>query len=315
MAEQGISSPNPATTPQVGQPLGVDPTPVDAGTANQSQTEAQTQVSPGSDGQTPTSPADESFTELDPNTLSSENQAAYKNMLTDYKRKTQSLADQRRAFDAEQSELKQKATLYEQIAQDDAFVKYWNSLPSDAGTTQTPEATSPEAQSMGLTDEEYNEALSSKEGFSKALQKAAKAHSEREKVRQDQLEADLRVTKANQFVRDFKSNPEYADFDKYDKHKFITYQVALNRPHPKSSEKDWDKLLKGAYTNAKGVYSDIWNEGYQAGLQRLKEKESSFSETPTRAAGPVYASGDTKKLSTQEALDLAKRGIRVPQDW
>jgi len=319
MPEQPISSPNPDTT-TAGQPdINLDPTPVDTpGTANQGQNEPQPQVIPSGEGETPQPPVDESFTEIDPNTLSAENQKAYKNMLTDYKRKTQAVADQRRSIEANQreaEELRQKASVYDQISSDEAFIDYWNSLPAQGGATPTGQPTAQQAQALGLSDEDFNEALSSKEGFSKVLERTIKGHSEREKIRQDQLEADLRVQKANQFVRDFKSKPDYTDFDKYDKHKFITYQVALHRPHPKSSEKDWDKLLNGAYSNAKNVYNDIYNEGYQAGIQRLKQKEGNLSETPTRGTGPVYQGGKPKEISTSEAFDLAKRGIRVPQDW
>ena len=320
MQEQ-ISSPNPDVETANTAPLlpGVDPASVTNGTANQRKSVPQQEDAPDGEPETPQEPTDESFTELDPSTLSAENQTAYKNMLTDYKRKTQALAEQRRATETqlqESREAAQKAALYDQISSDEGFVRYWNTLSQGTGG-QTPTA-QPEGTTnpmSDLSDEEFADAFTSKDKFMKLVSRMNEGEKAKFSQELSQTNSQLRVETANRFVKEFKTRPEYADFDKLDKHKFITYQVQLHKPSPNSTERDWEKLLKTSYQNAKQVRDDIWNEGYQAGLQRLKAKANNISEPPSVSAGPIASGVDPKKLTGTEAVDMARRGIRVSQEW
>jgi len=306
-----ISSPTPEE--QAANPTQSDPAPVTDGTANQGEGDAN--IAPSGDPGTPQEPTEESFTEVDPNTLSAENQESYRNMLTDYKRKTAALADERRTRDAETKDLEYKAKMFEQVQQDEAFVNYYNNRGQvTQGPNQNEQVEQP-GNLDSISEDDFSEAFTSKDKFFNLIHKAVEGKSKQLETELTETKTSLRVEKADRFVKEFKQRPEYSDFDQLDKYKFITYQVAMNKPPPNATEKDWERLLTKAYQNAKSVRDDIYTKGYEAGLKRLGQKSKNYSETPTGGTPPVYQSGDPKNISASEAFEMAKRGVRVPQDW
>jgi len=305
-----ISSPTPED--QAATPPQADPASVTEGTANQGQIEAEQEVDPSGDAGTQQEPTEESFTDVDPSTLSAEGQEKHRNMLTDYKRKTAALAEERRAYEQRIKDLEQKAQIVDQLQQDEDLLNYINKRNSQ-GPSQNNQG-QPESLD-GITEDEFNEAFTSKDKFANVVKRLVEGERRKLKSELEETKGSLRVEKADRFVKEFKNRPEYSDFDQLDKYKFITYQVAMNRPSPNATEREWEDLLKKAYNNAKAVRDDIYTRGYQAGLKRISEKSNNYSEPPTGGTPPVYQSGDPKNISASEAFEMAKRGIRVPQDW
>lgn len=317
-----ISSPNPESIPATPDPqLVQDPGMIPPGTANQNGGDpADPQSGQASTQPDPNAPApEETFTDVDPSKLDPQNREAYNNMLRDYKKKTTTLAEQRKQFEDAQK----KAAVYDEISGDPAFVKYWNSL-AQGQTPDTYQAPPPPPEpplEQTITDEEYLDALSSKDKFLAFQKKVAMSTNKELQAKLQEYETGLKTTqstlrasKADQFVRDFKARPEYKDFDKYDgtDFRFITYQIAAQKPSPKMSEREWDKMLKGAYSNADRAYKKIWREGYEAAQQNKNQQLSESSEPPTPSTGPVYEGGDPRGITPEQAVALGKRGIRVP---
>lgn len=213
-------------------------------------------------------PVDPTFTDVDPNSLPPKERGAYENMLRDYKRKTAEIADYRR-----------KAEAY------DAWV-------------------AKQSTQQRITDDDYNRAFESKDGMTQFLQKAA------EPVVQElqQTKMELAATKADLFIKDFKS--KHADFDELDSDGLITGYVQLNPP---KAEADWGTRLKEAYGYAKKVRAKWEDAGYKRGLTRIEQKAMQSTELPSGSPSQVYSGGDPTKLTAKEAVELAMQGIRVPR--
>ena len=316
-----ISSPNPETVPANPEPQVQDPGTIPSGTANQNVVDPADPQS----GQAPTQPdpsapaPDETFTEVDPSKLDPQNREAYNNMLRDYKKKTTTLAEERKQFE----EAQKKAAVYDEISGDPAFVKYWNDLAQGQtpDTYQAPPPPPEPSLEQTITDEEYLDALSSKDKFLAFQKKVAMSTNKelQQKLTQyeeglKQNESSTRAIRADRFIENFKARPENKDFAKYDgpDFRFITYQVAAQKPSSKLSEREWDKMLKGAYNNADRVYKKIWKEGYESALQNKNRQLSESSEPPTPSTGPIYEGGDPRGITPEQAVALGKRGIRVP---
>jgi hypothetical protein len=120
--------------------------PVSSGTSDQNG-QAATQAQ--------SAPAEESFTSVDPKTLSPELQAVYKNLQADYTKKTMSVADVRKKADA-----------YDQVSKDQRFVDYWNGL-NRAQKAEVKEQKAEVEKRLGekITDEEFTKGFTDKDAF------------------------------------------------------------------------------------------------------------------------------------------------------
>ncbi len=138
-------------------------------------TTAQTNNGEAQSTQGQAAPVEESFTEVDVQSLPPKDRAAYENMLRDYKKKTADIADVRRKADAFDAWQQQQAQAQRQI-----------------------------------TDEDYNRAFENKESFQQLLLKTAQPIvSELQATRQE-----LATTKADLFLKDFKaSHKDFDDLD------------------------------------------------------------------------------------------------------
>lgn len=252
-------------------------------------------------------PGTESFTSVDPSKLPPELKSAYDNMLRDYKNKTTSIAEQRKSFESSAK----KAELFDQISSDPAFVDYWNGLNSK----QKAQAVSDVSQNSNLkiSPEEFAKAFESPENFLSLVDKVAERKMAGLQRKVQETESELIVTKASDFLKDFKSRPEYKDFDKYDKNGFITYQIQVNPPE-RADPRLWENALKRAYQNAERVYGEIYEDGRKTALARIQEKADLSTESPSNASAQIYPGGDPKKLTARDAVALAKKGIRVPRN-
>lgn len=119
---------------------------------------------------------------------------------------------------------------------------------------------------------------------------------------------EIDVLKANLLVKDFKTS--HPDFEELDKHNLITGYVKLNPP---STEREWKKTLEAAYKYAKTLKETWYEDGRKSGLQRVEEKVAQSTNPPSTSPSNVYAGGDPAKISVAEAVDMARRGIKVPR--
>jgi len=71
--------------------------------------------------------------------------------------------------------------------------------------------------------------------------------------------------------------------------------------------------LNEAYSWAKAVTQKYYEKGRADALKRIEQKVAGSTEPPTQATKGAYTGPDPKKLSVREAMDLAKKGIKVPQ--
>lgn len=255
--ETTTANPTTATvTTQSAEPI------VSTTTATNTNGEAQTT-------QDQAAPVEDSFTQVDPNSLAPKDRAAHDNMLRDYKRKTADIADVRRkaeAFDAWQANQERKR-----------------------------------AQ---ITDDDFNRAFENKEGFQTLIQKAAEPVVSELKATKQELAA----TKADLFVKDFKS--KHADFDDLDSDGLITGYVQLNPP---KTEREWETTVKTAYDYAKKLRSKWEDSGYKRGITRVQQKADESTALPSGGTAPTYSGPDPKTLTAEQAVELALKGIRVPQ--
>lgn len=245
-------------------------------------------------------PTDEdTFTQVDVKKLSPEMQAIHKSMLTDYKKKTSEVAQSRKEIEQRRKEfqgLEEKAKTFDRISSDPAFTDYWNGL-SKAQQTQAKEE-------AGISDQEFNQAFESKENFSKFIQKVAQTVSKTSEQEIVNLKSDL-------MIKDFKA--KNLDFDSLNEDRMIEIQIKADPRSYTNDPKQWQACLEDALKNAR-VVSNKWVEkGRKEGLARVSEKVSQSTNPPTSSTDQIYPGGEAKNLSVSEAVDLARRGIRVPR--
>jgi hypothetical protein len=124
------------------------------------------------------------------------------------------------------------------------------------------------------------------------------------------LKQEVDTLKASLLLKDFKA--QHPDFDDLDKDSLITGYVQLNPP---KSEREWSKTLEKAYAYASDLRNRWKEEGKKEGLTRVEEKAKQ-STLPPSSTSPNTFQGDTKKLSVAEAIDMAKRGVKIdPSRW
>lgn len=160
------------------------------------------------------------------------------------------------------------------------------------------------AEAAKITDDDFNRAFENKEGFQTLIQKAAEPVVSELKATKQELAA----TKADLFVKDFKS--KHADFDELDSDGLITGYVQLNPP---KSEGEWMTTVKTAYDYAKKLRSKWEDSGYKRGITRVQEKADQSTALPSGGNAPTYSGPDPKTLTAEQAVELAMKGIRVPQ--
>lgn len=169
MPENIDPTPTATTAAATPTPTSAAPALVEAsGTVPNTSSEAQT-----TQGQA--APAEDTFTQVDAQSLPPKERAAYDNMLRDYKKKTAEIADIRRKAEAFDTWQQQQAAAQRQI-----------------------------------TDEDYNRAFENKESFQQLLQKTAQPIvTELQETRRE-----LVTTKADLFLKDFKQrHKDFDDLD------------------------------------------------------------------------------------------------------
>lgn len=235
---------------------------------------------------------DENFTSVDVNSLAPELKAKYDSMLSDYKRKTSEIAQQRRELES----AAEKAKAYDQISSDPAFVEYWNGLTKSQQAQVREDA--------GITDQEFNAAFESKDNFAKFIQKVAH-------VSNAQSQQEITNLKADLMIKDFKSR--HPDFEELNEDKAIEIQIKADPRSYTNDPKQWERAMSDAIENVRRVQSKWIEKGRKEGLARVSEKVNQSTNPPTASPEQIYPGGDAKKLSVAESIELARRGIRVPR--
>lgn len=242
---------------------------------------------------------EDSFTSIDPKTLAPELQPIYKNLQRDYTAKSQSVAEKMRQFEA----ASKKAELYDQVSSDPRFVEYWNGLNNQQKAEAMQDAN---PENLPISQEEFAKAFESPQNFA-AFIKSLQQESQKEI---QTVKAELTVTKAEKFIESFKAKEEYKNYDKYEPLMRLYMQ---SYPAEKPETKYWEKSLKEAYSFVDKMYNETFEEGKKAGLTRIQEKAAYSTESPSNGAAQIYPGGDPKNLSVKEAVELARKGIRVPK--
>ncbi len=295
MPETAVASPTPEA------PVATPATPEPAGTSSGT-------VSPGSQT-AEAGPSEETFFSGDPNTLPPELKQAYTNMLKDYKTKTQSIAETRK-----------KAEAFDRVSSRSDFKDWWSGA-SQKQKAEFKEQKAVEEKRLGqkISDEEFTKAFSSKDDFLSFFEKAVHEVGEKSQRKIEKLEEQLSVKDAADVVDSFATEvgkdgkPVRPDFYNLDEDQLITGYLNVNPPSDKSQEAYIEKLNE-AYGWAKQVSQKYYEKGKAEALQIIQKKAATSTEPPTSSSKGAYTGPDPKKMSVKEAMDLAKKGIRVPRD-
>jgi len=254
-------------------------------------------------------PSEETFFSGDPNSLPPELKQAYTNMLKDYKSKTQSIADVRK-----------KAEAFDQVSKDQRFVDYWNGL-SKAQKADIREQKAEVEKTLGqkITDEEFTKAFQDKDSFLALQEKIDQMAMEKSQKKIEKLEQQLSVKDAADTVESFATEvgkdgkPIRPDFYSLDEDQLITGYLNVNPPEG-NTQRDYMDKLNEAYSWAKQVSQKYYEKGRAEALQTIQKKVATSTEPPTSGAKGAYTGPDPKKMSVRDAMELAKKGIRVPRD-
>lgn len=255
-------------------------------------------------------PTEESFSNIDPQTLPPELQAVYKSLQADYTKKTQSAADSRK-----------KAEAYDQISKDPRFVDYWNGLnKTQKADFKEQKAEAEKRLGEKISDDEFAKAFTSKDDFLGFLEKVVQDRSEKSQKKIEALEQQLSVKDAADVVESFATEmgPDgksvRPDFYQLDEDQLITGFLQVNPPKD-TSNASYIAKLNEAYGWAKATTQKYYEKGKADALQIIQKKAAASTNPPTNAAKGAYTGPDPKKMSVREAMDLAKKGIKVPQDY
>lgn len=254
-------------------------------------------------------PVEEQFSNIDPKTLPPELQAVYKNLQSDYTKKTQSVADTRK-----------KAEQYDQISKDQRFVDYWNGLNRQQKADFKEQKQEAEKR-LGekITDDRFKKAFESKDEWLELIAEIARETSAKDRSEIEALKQYKTVNEANSIVDAFKSEktPDgklvREDFDALEEDGLINGFLRLSAPEKGYTAEEYPAKLNEAYTWAKTLSQKYYEKGRQEALARIQQKAATSTNPPTQPAKGAYTGPDPKKLSVSEAFALAKKGQRVPQ--
>lgn len=230
-------------------------------------------------------------------------------MLADYTRKTQSIA-----------EVRKKAEAYDQVSKDQRFIDYYQGLNRQQ-KTELKEQKAEVEKKLGekISDKEFFDSFQSKDDFLSLLERVVQDRSEKSQKKIEALEKQLSVKDASDVVESFATQvdkgtgqPVRPDFYALDEDQLITGYLTVNQPE-EGSEKAYISKLNEAYSWAKAVTQKYYEKGRTEALQRIQQKAANSTEMPTQSAKGAYTGPDPKKLSPRDAMELAKKGIKIPQ--
>lgn len=263
-------------------------------------------------------PVQETFTNLDPNTLPKELRSAYDNMLRDYKSKTMSLAEERKRF-SDYDDVKQRAEAYEQLTKDEKFLKYWqgDDQPAQNETDQQETLELQQLWEEGLADSakmiEFHRRVARKE--MKPLAEKAKAVEQKQQLNEAH---DVLSNFANEVDQKTgqKLRPDYEELESTGLIEHYYNQILTKFPNLTAAQ--WPKALDAVYSAAKKVRDGFYQKGYEAALSKANSKLFNSTERPSVAATTNQENltfDQAKKLTAAEAVALARKGKTVSRSW
>lgn len=254
-------------------------------------------------------PAADQFSNIDPETLPPELQAVYKNLQADYTKKTQSIAERTK-----------KADSYDQISKDPRFVEYWNGLNRQQ-KAEFKEQKAEAEKKIGevISNEEFQSAFQDKDAWLEMIAKVAREANAKDRKEIESLKQYKTVTEASNIVESFatEAGPDgkalRPDFYALDEDGLINGFLRVNSPEKGYSAEEYPSKLNEAYNWAKSLSQKYYEKGRSEALARIQQKVATSTNAPTQAVKGAYTGPDPKKLSVREAMELAKKGQRVPQ--
>lgn len=253
-------------------------------------------------------PSGETFFNGDPNSLPPELKPAYDNMLKDYKTKTSEVA-----------QVRKKAEQFDQISRDQRFVDYWNGLNRQQKSDFKEQKQEVEKK-LGekITDDRFKQAFETKDGFLELMAEVARESSAKDRKEIESLKQYKTVGEAERIVEAFATEagqdgkPIRPDFYTLDEDGLINGFLRLSAPDKGYTAEEYPQKLNEAYSWAKQTTQKYYEKGRQDALARIQQKAATSTNPPTQPVKGAYTGPEPKKLSVREAMDLAKRGIRVP---
>jgi hypothetical protein len=287
----------------VAEPTTGQSAPASTGTSDQNGQAASTQAQ--------SAPAEESFSSIDPNTLPPELQAVYKSMQSDYTKKLQPIADMRKKADA-----------FDKVSSRSDFRDWWSGATKEQKADfKEQKAEAEKTLGQKISDEEFTKGFQSKDDFLSLIEKVVTDRSEKSQKKIEQLEQKLSVKDAESYVDQFATEvgkdgkPVRPDFYSLDDDRLITGYLQLSiDPNKGIGADEYAQKLNEAYSWAKGISQKYYEKGKAEALQIIQKKAAASTEPPTGAAKGAYTGPDPKKMSVREAMELAKKNIRVPRD-
>lgn len=280
--------------------------PVQAGTPEPS----NGQAAPQAQGAT----AEENFTHIDPKTLSPELQAVHKSLLGDYTKKTQAIA----AREKELADASKKAAEYDKLTSSVQFKETWAEM-SRREKAEFKEQKAEAEKSLGekITDEEFAKSFESKDGFLALMKKIADESRSKDQKEIQELKQKVGTSEAANIIDSVAlevgkdGQPVRPDFYALDEDGAITGYLRLNATN---NPKEFQSKVTEAYNWAKGFTQKHYERGKADALKIIQAKAQNSSEPPTITSRNAYAGPDPKKIDAAEAVALARKGIRVPQN-
>lgn len=270
------------------------------------------QASAGAQG----APPEESFTDIDPTSLSPENLAVYKSMQGAFTKKTQAIAEKQKLF----AETEKKAKSYDDLTRDQRFKEYWTGLSrGEKADFKDQKAEAEQRLGEKISDEEMVKAFETKDGFLSLIEKVVEVKRAKDQKKIETLEQKVGFSEASNVIESVATEMDKAtkqplrpDFYALDEDQLITGYLRVNPAEDPSQYRD---KVTEAYNWAKSVSSKYYEKGKAEALKIIQTKAQNSSEPPTVTAKGAYTGPDPKKVDPSEAVALARKGIRVPHSF
>jgi len=241
---------------------------------------------------------EEMFGNVDPKTLPPQLKSVYDNMLRGFKEKTTKVEETVKSRLAKELEpYRTKAQTYDQIVQQEEFVKRWNEYVEEQNARARQQNVDPNDPNAKLLQE---------------VEKLKREHA--------MTAAEIRTTKAldsiNAFAEavDEKGEKLHPEFDKLSNLSLGTHAQAgtydlLRTAVELAPGNSPEEKLENGYKAAKAVYDGIYEEGVKAGKGQLMQKVRNSTTPPSNIAATRFSNERPK--DALEALQMAKKGIAV----
>jgi len=257
---------------------------------------------------------EDNFTQIDPKTLPPELQAVHKSLLGDYTRKTQAIA----AREKQLAEASKKAAEYDKLTSSQQFKDTWSEMSRrEKADFKEQKAEAEKTLGEKITDEEFAKSFESKDGFLALMKKIADDSRSKDQKEIQELKQKVGTSEAANIIDSVAlevgkdGQPVRPDFYSLDEDGAISGYLRLNATN---DPKEFQSKVTEAYNWAKSFTQKHYERGKVDALKIIQTKAQNSSEPPTISSKNAYAGPDPKKLDAAEAVALARKGIRVPQN-